>query len=80
MTESTIPQISEQDGNHDAQTEDECTHNARHMHIEEGEEDPRIGLLVDVGFPICVHCKHLGCFFFFFFDVSPPMIDPLKDS
>jgi hypothetical protein len=34
------------------------------MYVEEGEEDPRIVLLVHVRFPTLVHCKHLSGLFF----------------
>jgi hypothetical protein len=64
MTKPTIPQISQQNADHDAQTEYQGQNNAGDVVVEEGEEDPRIGLLVDVRLPIWVHREHLGGFFF----------------
>jgi hypothetical protein len=60
MTKPTIPQIPQQNADHDAQTEYQGRYDAADMYVEEGEEDPRIGLLVDVRFPTRVHCKHFG--------------------
>jgi hypothetical protein len=65
MTKPTIPQISQQNADHDAKAEYDGTKGAADVDVEEGEEDPRIGLLVDVRFPTRVHGEHLGGFFFF---------------
>jgi hypothetical protein len=65
MTKPTIPQISKQNADHDAKAEYDGRQSAADVNIEEGEEDPRIGLLVDVRFPTGVHREHLGGFFFF---------------
>jgi hypothetical protein len=64
MTKPTIPQISQQNADHDDQAEYDGTKGTADVDVEEGEEDPQIGLLVDVRFPIWVHGEHLGGFFF----------------
>jgi hypothetical protein len=48
MTKPTIPQISQQNADHDAQAEYDGAKGAADVDVEEGEEDSRIGLLVDV--------------------------------
>jgi hypothetical protein len=68
MTKPTIPQISKQNADHDAQTEYQGAQGTAYVYIEEGEEDTRIGLLIDVGFPTQVHSEQLsGLFFFIWF-------------
>jgi hypothetical protein len=65
MTKPTIPQICQQNADHDAQAEYQGAQGTAEMDIEEGEEDTRIGLLVEVGFPTRVHSEHLRGLFFF---------------
>jgi hypothetical protein len=68
MTKPTIPQISKQNADHDAQTEYQGAQRTAYVYIEEGGEDTRIGLLIGVGFPTRVHSEHLrGLFFFLWF-------------
>jgi hypothetical protein len=65
MTKPTISQISQQNADHDAQTEYQGAQRTAYVYIEEGEEDTRIGLLIEVGFPAWVNSEHLRGLFFF---------------
>jgi hypothetical protein len=67
MTKLTISQVSEQNADHGTQTKYQCAQSTTDMNVQEAEENARIGLLVDVGFPTRVHGKHLSGLLFFCF-------------
>jgi hypothetical protein len=60
MAKSVISQVAEEDADHNAQAKEDSAECTRHMHVQQREEDARVGLLIDVQLPAWMQSKHLG--------------------
>jgi hypothetical protein len=76
MTKPTISQVAEQNADHSVQTKYQCAKGTADMNIQQREEDARIGLFVDLRFPLgCMVSTSVVVFSSsFVFVALPPMM------